>query len=890
MKKQHSYWLAPAATATILLFVLYSAGMFPFGTKTLAWCDMRQQVIPLLMDFKDILSGDANLFFNLQNAGGMSFWGVFLFFLSSPFTFLAVFISKPDLYLFANILVLLKMMTCALTACIFFNRIFKKLDMFQTTALSVMYAFCGYALYFYQNVVWLDAMYLFPLLLLGMNCLIQKGRIAGYTLALSAFVVVNFYLSYMVVLFVVLSFGIYLFFTRDAGKRRKTITLFVLASLLAAAVTAVVWLPSLLQYFDSARTGDLLATLKSGKFWTRKETMNSILLCTTEIVAAIPLYIFLVKSKTVESRLLFVLYILMLIPTTIEPINKMWHTGSYQAFPMRYGYIPIFLGIVLFAVVISYLNREHDLRNQDRLGALFLAMFFVGLCFLLACYLADKKMDILSKYLQKLWSTQEAYQLVLGIGLLLILTVSLITLFYRFRLIGRVAFSLFLCAIVLIEAGFQSSIYIGAAAKDTSVYYLQNDLEGKTYDESLYRVKYQKKYFDSNLIGGLGYNTLNHYTSLTNEDFMFQIKKMGYSSYWMETDSHCGTELTDALMANKYTILELSDLKETDYEIYRNEKYAIIENPYTLGFGVVINPADIADIAKFPDLPRMELQQYLFEGIFQTEKELVVPYQPVDFANITFEKNEETGKYQFDLLDHNLTGIINYEIAVKGKQSLYFDCFDELSNRLSEPINATFNVYVNGELLTESYPSQKYNGLVSLGTFENESVFIQLEVKREISCKSFGIYGMKLNTLDAEIDRAVTADLRSEGNTITGSVYAEKAGSYLFLPITYMDGYETTVNGRSVQAMPVFDSLVAVPLEEGENQVAIAYMPPGFMAGIWISGAGILLAAGVVFLIRRGCGKRALHILQYPFIALFLLLFAAVFFIIYLFPVLAYLL
>ena len=93
----------------------------------------------------------------------------------------------------------------------------------------------------------------------------------------------------------------------------------------------------------------------------------------------------------------------------------------------------------------------------------------------------------------------------------------------------------------------------------------------------------------------------------------------------------------------------------------------------------------------------MELQQYLFEGIFQTEKELVVPYQPVDFANITFEKNEETGKYQFDLLDHNLTGIINYEIAVKGKQSLYFDCFDELSNRLSEPINATFNVYVNGE-------------------------------------------------------------------------------------------------------------------------------------------------------------------------------------------------
>ena len=65
--------------------VFISYELFPFGNNTLSWCDMDQQVIPLLMDFKDILEGKSSFFLNLQNAGGMNFWGVFLFFLQSLF-------------------------------------------------------------------------------------------------------------------------------------------------------------------------------------------------------------------------------------------------------------------------------------------------------------------------------------------------------------------------------------------------------------------------------------------------------------------------------------------------------------------------------------------------------------------------------------------------------------------------------------------------------------------------------------------------------------------------------------------------------------------------------------------------------------------------------------
>lgn len=86
--------IPPIAVIVIGLAVFAGSGLYPFGDKTLAWCDMHQQVLPLLLDFKDILEGKGDFFFNWQNAGGMNFLGVFLFFISSPFSLLVAFVDK----------------------------------------------------------------------------------------------------------------------------------------------------------------------------------------------------------------------------------------------------------------------------------------------------------------------------------------------------------------------------------------------------------------------------------------------------------------------------------------------------------------------------------------------------------------------------------------------------------------------------------------------------------------------------------------------------------------------------------------------------------------------------------------------------------------------------
>ena len=97
VKKYYPLFLPPLLTLAVMLYVFKNYNMYPFGQGSIAWCDMNQQGIPLLMNFKDMLSGKDNLFFSMQNAGGMSFWGVFCFFLSNPFSLLSVFVPTDDL-------------------------------------------------------------------------------------------------------------------------------------------------------------------------------------------------------------------------------------------------------------------------------------------------------------------------------------------------------------------------------------------------------------------------------------------------------------------------------------------------------------------------------------------------------------------------------------------------------------------------------------------------------------------------------------------------------------------------------------------------------------------------------------------------------------------------
>ena len=882
MSRKNSLWAAPLLTAAVLLTVYSSYGLYPFGTRTVSWCDMNQQVIPFLMDFQDILRGKAGMFLNLQNAGGMDFWGVFLFFLSSPFSFLAAFVPKGGMYDFVNLLLVLKMAACSFCACCFFIRTFPRLNFTETLSLGVMYAFCGYAMFYYQNIVWLDVMALFPILLLGLQQLIREGKILLYTLSFAAVLTVNFYLCYMVSIFLVLAFGTYLFFCCGREKRGEKTLLFVLSTLSGGLMTGTVWLPSLLQYLSSARTGDLFGSIRSGGFFTRIDTTLPVLMCTGAAAAAVGA-VFLLRMQG-ERKIRWVLTVLLFVltPVLIEPVNKMWHTGSYQSFPVRYGYIPAFLGLVLFAAALSGTGSDPRISGPQGPLPLGFGVFSVFAVAFSASAVLREDFDDVTAYTRTLWGDRKSFRILGLFFLTAALAYLVLLLLHEGGMLKRSFFSILLLAAAVVESSFYSSVYLASAGNNAQYYVPILDLADRTADPAA-RVKMREKYFDVNLIGGMGYGSLGHYTSLTAKDYLFSMKKLGYSSYWMEVSSSGGTAFSDAVLGNRYTGVRTSDVKKGQDIVYQNGLYSILKDPEALPVGFAARPSDIGSLGHLENSGRLSAQETIFQNLFSTGERLFEFYQPSSLRNLTISGSPE---HKITLGKSGEPGSVLYRIPVEGTQTLYFDCFDEISNRLYEPINSSISISVDGRILKLEYPTQPDNGLVDLGTFTDRTVEVEIGVRRSISARSFGIAGLKRDVLSSALRTVRAADLRQTGNSLSGSVTADAGGEYLFLPVQNT-GCTAYVNGEKVKVSRVLDAFLAVPLKKGKNSVRFSFTPPGFRASLLISVAGILF---FLFLLRgRRTGRPGIgKALEKPALAAFFFLFFAVLFLIYVFPILIF--
>lgn len=845
--------IGPFAVLLIMLINFHSNGIFPFGNGTVAWCDMTQQVIPLLTDFKDILNGKAGVFLNFQNAGGMNLWGVIFFFIASPFTFLVAFVKKSQIIYLVNILLILKLMMSALTAEIYLRSCIKKLSPAFAVMLSVVYAFCGYGMLFYQNIIWLDMMYLFPLLLWSFNCLIERKRILPYIIVLTLMMVVNYYISYMIVLYILLFMGLYVFRYRNCENNSQVSARFFTGSLLSALISAVVWIPSFIQYLSSGRTSSIISNLKNADFFGHYQTTISLLLCSAILPSVILACTMDGKHRSKKLNTYLIMLFLLLVPIFIEPVNIMWHTGSYMSFPARYGFMTVFVAIVCMGMYLSNENNNciADFKNKGSTISLIICLLLTVGAFLFVYNFAGSNSYTLRNYTETLWQSDESFLKLMEIFVVLALIYGAVFLFYKKGHLMRSSFTILTSAIIIMESFTSLNIYVDSPNKisPSRATNQQNviDLADRINDDSgFYRVKTSSKLFDVNLVGAMGYNSISHYTSLTNRDYMYMMKRLGYSSYWMEVGSYGGTEISDALLSMKYCITQSTNSSES---IYSNRFYEIDKTDNYLPLGIVTSN-DLSDSEELPDTDRADIQQYLYKKLLcknsdSSKEQVITKYFPAMTDGVI--SSSETSPYTLRLSgisENSLepkNGSLTYSFRVSGRQTIYFDCFDQLSTNLTEPINNSFTVRVNGITVQSAYPTQANNGLLRLGTFENEDVIIQVSVLKNVSCNSFGVFGVDLDKLDNAVKQTKTVGLTAEGSKLSGTYSAQK-GEKCVLSIPYQSSLKISINGEKVSYSKVFGDMVSFELKEGNNNIVITSVPSGFYLAVVISIIGILLA------------------------------------------------
>ena len=112
--EKYIFVLSPILTLILFLILSKINNIAPVGENTVSWCDLNQQGIPLLNQLKDILEGKQSINGNML-AGGMSYFGVFFFYIASPFSFLVIFVDKSYMQAFVDVIIMLKMATAAFT-------------------------------------------------------------------------------------------------------------------------------------------------------------------------------------------------------------------------------------------------------------------------------------------------------------------------------------------------------------------------------------------------------------------------------------------------------------------------------------------------------------------------------------------------------------------------------------------------------------------------------------------------------------------------------------------------------------------------------------------------------------------------------------------------------
>lgn len=843
-------WLFPPVIVCIAMLVLFNTnGLYPFGSKTIAWCDMDQQVVPLLLQFKDILAGKEGFFFSFKNAGGMNFYGVFFFFLSSPFTFLAAFVDKADISSFCNILVMLKTCVCALTASLYFYK--KNPDApLLNVALSVLYAYSGYTMMYYQNVVWLDVAYLFPLLLWGLERL-QKGKRALFIAALSASMVVNYYLGYMLVVFLLL----YAFVWTLLSKDRKFASDFVISCLVAALLTAVIWLPSLWQYLSSGRTTSILQNLKDSAVLTHYQT------AWPTVFSVLFLFPFaLTNWKGQDAKLRLILLIATLLPMLFEPINKMWQTGSYMSFPTRYAFIPIFLCLSLAFDGMEKPKTEGG--EAQSAWAQFLQnwkndlpRYAVSLCLLLItiCYYGFSKdytaenVGAMDQYSTSLWGDAASFEALLILYAVAVIVGALWFVLWRFHLFKPVFLWLSVGVMVLSELYVAPTVYMLPPAHEVTWYQGAVELADRIEDDGFYRVKTDRDYtgmdFDATLLGGLGYNALGHYTSLTRANYMTAIKQFGYTSYWMEVGNSGGTLLSDALMSVKYQI----STRASKADIYDGAYYHISQMESYLPLGIVAKTDLIEAETTREYISRGEIQKTLCKDFFGVDG--VTRYEMSDAKThqLTVEKKGE----KYLLTPMGIDAKLIFEVPVDALSTVYFNVFDENTNALNQGINEKFSVWVSGNY-TSSFPKQKNNGLLKLGEYASRTVTVEVDVKEPTLVSEMEVIVIENEKVHSAIEEVSTVGLTAKKDFLGGR-YEANGGECVFLSVAYDKGMHLKINGKSAELYEVYDGFTAFYLKEGVNEIELTFRPRGFAFGAVISllGLGLCVAAVALWVWKK---------------------------------------
>lgn len=221
--KKYIKHIVPSLIVIGLLIVMYAiVGIIPFGNITATQGDNAVGGVSEALYWLKILQGKASIFYDYCMGLGTNTYA-YMFFVGkfTPFNLLEIFFNAQTINGFWGLNLMLKSAAMALTSYIFFNKIFKQSKDFYKISFSVMYGLSGYTFMNFGNTHFLEIAILFPLFILAMKKIFDENKCIDYIILLTLMLVFNFYISWMILFFVIFAGAIGIFFYAKKRKQKK---------------------------------------------------------------------------------------------------------------------------------------------------------------------------------------------------------------------------------------------------------------------------------------------------------------------------------------------------------------------------------------------------------------------------------------------------------------------------------------------------------------------------------------------------------------------------------------------------------------------------------------------------------------------------------------------
>lgn len=827
--KYRKFFISPLIVAIIILTIYAIKGIFPFGTMTIANGDMAQSYMTFYHFFYDIFYNGKSVFYDYTLGMGSNMYGGFMIDgLLNPSTFIILLSSRQNVAYMFSIILIIKVGFIALTSYILFNKLFKN-NNYYNIIFSILYALSGYVLMYNTNIMWLDIVGLFPLFILSIKYMFETNKIYWYSIILALMLIFNYNLAYMILMFIIFIIPIYIIFGLPKEKRKKAIFDVMIGTILSVGISAFAFIPSFIQVMTSYRM--------SGVTVNTVENENILFKIVVFIFYSLPVYGFInwLKHYKKDKKEILIYGLALtfsaIIPILFERVNLLWHTGSYQMFPFRYGFIPT---LILYLGALRYYNNYEKSEKRD-LNIWEMTQIIAVVLFICAIITGIINGININRSSPAFVMNLSHFMGMFISAMFMILTIKSIS-YAENEKIRKIILTIIVISETLIYTyayvGVDEEYRGGAEWSDEGIFTSYEIANTFNIENTLYRIKDLTYSTTENC--PLVYNipSMSTFLHLINTEQVINCEQLGYSHNKTKINDYGGTILSDAVYGIKYVLSKI----ELSQEIYNyvgttESGIKLYEYKNNLPIGIEFENK-IVDIPE--ELDVYEAQNYLYRNLFNKQEDII---QKINNETSIFNAVEqEKGK--------------KITIKVEGKKALYV--YSEINYIIRE-------ISINGEKLivpilndkeNTIYPNLYNNGILDLGVFENETVEIDLNAfgSSVLDDIHFAILDIeKYNEIFEENTSDINVQIEANKIKITG--YSDK-DTNIFIPINYDKGWKIYKSNQESSIERVYNNFVGVKINQGENEIELRFTPYLYKESVIATIATIVLMI-IMYFVRK---------------------------------------